>query len=715
MAIRRYLRKIKHLSPHEAWVRSRGIVRQLSERRMWKQNQRQAETCQVPDSVIDFEMLTCFLSGCTTEHFEVAKRQSVEVNATAILSGRWKVLGHDFDLAGDIDWHKDPRTDYRWKRKFYGDLPLYDLSDGVDVKYNWELGRQQYVAELARGWLLTHDERFAQRSREIILSWIDSNPLYEGVHWTSGLEVAMRSISWIWTLATLPEWNGWLEGDLAKVGESLAEHATYLEHHFSFYSSPYNHLVGEATALYLISLTLNKHPSSSRWGQVSRKVLSEHGPKQFYDDGFCVEQATGYHFYTLGFLSMAIIAARNGGEPLSELEPAVHRAFQAAIAFRRPDGRWPAIGDIDSARSIPVHHDDFWKFDSLCAVGAVLFDDHQLKIEASGPGEELYWLLGSQGVEAWRRLEGEKASHTRTVLHDSGYAIASDGNDWMLFDAGPIAAGLHADATPSVAHGHADTLQVLYYTGGKSLLHDSGMPFYGGDRQWVDYFRSPAAHNTIEIEGVDVARLAGKLAWSHVAQRPKLTAEFSKKIWLANGRMEWKGVVLHRHVLCLPGEGLWIADYIETDKPREVTWYWQLPAADSQTAGSDSADSCLFEIGESRFSVRSSAAQLQTEFRSPNSSDPKAWRCQDYGVKEVSQQLTARQQVRNRSLVLSSFGRTAFTVRVETGGMSTQDESFTDAFAHNRQTLEGMTWTVSAANAAYTKTNISSPIESETA
>ena len=59
--------------------------------------------------------------------------------------------------------------------------------------------------------------------------------------------------------------------------------------------------------------------------------------------------------------------------------------------------------------------------------------------------------------------DNSSSGFSYTVLKDAGYAIAQKEGDWLLFDAGPIAAGLHSDATPSAAHGHADTLQVLYW------------------------------------------------------------------------------------------------------------------------------------------------------------------------------------------------------------------------------------------------------------
>ena len=143
--------------------------------------------------------------------------------------------------------------------------------------------------------------------------------------------------------------------------------------------------------------------------------------------------------------------------------------------------------------------------------------------------------------------------------------MATDGNDWLLFDAGPIADGLHADATPSTAHGHLDTLQVLYFAGGRDMLIDPGMPNYFGDREWVRHFRSAAAHNTIEIEGVSLAKDVGRLEWSLVANRPRLQANFNDDARLASGRVVldaqgtvWSSrVVLERNLLCLPGRGLW--------------------------------------------------------------------------------------------------------------------------------------------------------------
>jgi len=513
------IRKLRKMSAGEIGCRLRGEWRRRQERRRY----RRGCCCGAEDWAATGRLrlasgrlcrtATALVPG--TQEKELAKLRaerpdvfddlasSARRRAEAVFSGNWPLLGHPIDLRSDVDWHRDPRTGRRWPNEFYADLALSDSAAGVDVKFVWELGRQQYLVELARGWFLGGDERYAERSKELMLDFVRNNPLYEGIHWTSALEVAMRAISWLWTLATLARWEGWQDDDLCRIATSLQEHAQYLEHHFSFYSSPYNHLIGEATGLYLIASTLSELEESARWKEAARRVLIEHGPRQFYDDGFCVEQATGYHFYTLGFLALAIAAARAEGARLDELEPVVHRAFRTGAALEQPDGRWPAIGDVDSARSIPVFHEDFWDFRSLCSLGAALFDDGDLKVDGAEPGEELYWLLGCEGVESWTRLPTAEPNR-RAVLADSGYAVARRDGDWLLFDAGPIAHGLHPDGTPSTAHGHADALQVLYFSEGHAgpdrfghsvlqrrrrvdrALPRAGGPQYAGDRRGSD-------------------------------------------------------------------------------------------------------------------------------------------------------------------------------------------------------------------------------------
>ncbi|MBX3437999.1 MAG: alginate lyase family protein [Planctomycetaceae bacterium] len=679
MSLLKTIQKARKASAREIRCRLRAVLRQRVERRLAARGRNGSplaghgrqllESCSSLLAGAKPSELQRLVEAHPAHHLGFAAH--AEAKGAAIIGGSWEMLGCEFDVSGAIDWHRDPRTGHQFPCVFYADVPRHQAADdGIDVKYVWELGRQQFVAELARSWQFTRDERFARQAQRLISSWIEQNPIYDGVHWTSGLEVAVRAISWIWTLAALADWSGWREGDLDRIAASLVDHATYLEHHFSYFSSPYNHLVGEATGLYLIAQALRHLPTAGGWRDKARDVLEEHGPKQFDRDGFCVEQATGYHYFTLGFLSLAIVAARQNRTPLTRCERSAHQAFRTGILFQQPNGRWPAIGDVDSARAIPVHHEDFWDFNSLCSLGAVLFDDPQLKRPGMACGEELYWLLGCDGIDHWDALKTTSADHF-TCLPDAGYVVARQGGDWLCFDSGPIAHGLHADATPSTAHGHLDTLQVLYAHAGAPVLIDPGMPFYFGERDWVRHFRDAAAHNTLAVEGVSFARDAGRLAWSHATTPAPIEGREIDGLWFARGTAKWReGVVVERNVLVWPGEGLWIADRIRSTSPRRVEWCWQLPAA--KIVQLESIDPAAYRIvgTATDMAFRSAGPALVTVMTQGKVGSPVGWNCDGYGSRSPGVAVNVSQSDATDALLLSEFKTSTCDVSVVMDGRS---------------------------------------------
>ena len=525
--------------------------------------------------------------------FQMMADRSVE-RGQLILLGQYALLGKTPRIAPDIDWHRDPDTGYTWSRDIFTKVAYHKSPEHVDFKNVWELGRQQYVVELSRSWLLTGDERHGVMARDMMLSWIEQNPFCKGIHWTSGLEVGMRAISWIWTLANLHDFSGWNKIQLRKVVTSLGQHALYLENHFSFYSSPYNHVIGEATGLRLVAEVLKGVSAAGRWKKRSEQVLMEFAPKQFYQDGFCVEQAMGYHYYTLGFLLMAELVADGASSSGLDLKQTLRDGFGAGLCFRQPNGLWPAIGDVDSAQAIPVARESYWNFSPTHCLAAVLLKDSALanwqgNVADSKPGkgkyssvddwggEELYWLTGCDGIEEYlEHCPDNISGENKKTLPDSGYFVAGNSEEQLIFDSGPISHGLHADSTPSAAHGHADTLQVLYQFGGQPVLIDSGMPHYAGCSSRAAHFRSPQAHNTVAVDGAELVRSRGVLDWSNEVDTPVLRTGGSEKFWVASGRVSWPNCSIERDLLGIPGGGLWIVDSLESKSSQHASWYWQL-------------------------------------------------------------------------------------------------------------------------------------------
>ena len=125
--------------------------------------------------------------------------------AECIAAGKYELLGKQVSVTPSMDWHADPSTGHTWSKDFFGRVSYHKIPEHVDFKDIWELGRQQYVVELSRSWLMAGDASHGELARDMMLSWIDGNPFCHGIHWTSGLEVGVRAISWILSLIHISE------------------------------------------------------------------------------------------------------------------------------------------------------------------------------------------------------------------------------------------------------------------------------------------------------------------------------------------------------------------------------------------------------------------------------------------------------------------------------------------------------------------------------
>ena len=120
--------------------------------------------------------------------------------ADRILAGRYDLLGYRDLAPGDPpDWHHDPVHGRGAPRVFWDAVPYLDPACG-DHKITWELNRHQYFLALGRAHALTGDRRYYAAFVRHLGDWIGQNPPLLGTNWASMLELAFRSLSWIWAL-----------------------------------------------------------------------------------------------------------------------------------------------------------------------------------------------------------------------------------------------------------------------------------------------------------------------------------------------------------------------------------------------------------------------------------------------------------------------------------------------------------------------------------
>jgi hypothetical protein len=426
-----------------------------------------------------------------------------------------------------------------------------------DVKYVWELNRHQFLVDLAKVAFLQRSQRHASALHGLLQSWQAWVPYATGAPWACALEPAFRAWSWMWAYRLvraadlLPDQVHleWLAG--------FYDHGRFLYRHLERYSSPYNHLIGEAAALFALGIMFPEFRASDAWRRRGQRVLESTVGEQFHPDGGSVEQSTFYHHATLGFYMLsAILAARNQMAFSPDVVKAIERGIEFSMALAQPDGRVPSIGGADDGKPLRLEHLPFWDFRPYQAIGAVMFSRPDFKAAAGRFYEDALWVLGSDGATAFDGLPSHPPPASR-ALPASGYWVLrsewSKDADYVCFDCGPQAAGLSRGTIPSAAHGHSDCLSVIVALAGRPVLVDPGFFCYNGEPEWEVHFRKTGAHNTLTIDGQDQARHVAKMAWTHT-----YSARFDG--WSDEGRLAWArgshdgfarghdGVIHHRTV-----------------------------------------------------------------------------------------------------------------------------------------------------------------------
>jgi len=555
-------------------------------------------------------------------------------------------LGIQVRYDGRVRWNADPVSGKEWPNGFYADVPIFSGDVGYgDVKHVWELNRHQYFAHLGKAYWLTGDSKYALKFFELVADWIKENPYNTGVNWSSTLELAYRVFAWLWAYFFCldvidPDTN-------MEILKSLYQHGRYIERHLSFYTSPYNHLIGEATALFMLGMLFPEFKHAKRWKEKGWKVLEDQIENQFHRDGGTVEQATFYHHATLGFyLIAAQLKKRNGEEVPEKIWSYIERATEFSMYMMKSDGTLPKIGDSDDAHPLILGHAPLWDFRNFLSIGAVLFKRRDMKMLSGKFWEDAFWLLGIEGYKAYESLKACEPGETSKAFPESGYYIMRSGWDkdahYLCFDCGEHAGGVFRDATPSAAHGHADFLSFILSAFGKPVLADSGFYIYNGDREWCDYFHRTQAHNTIVIDGEDQSNHLGGMKWNYVAQAKcggwLSTPEFDYVVGSHDGYVRRSGVIHRRTIYFFKNPVRWvIIDRLEGEGEHLVESYFHFaPDVDVELdLNTGMVSMMLSSAGEFKKLTLKPIPNVwnSIELRKAEDSSPFGWIGQSYGMK----------------------------------------------------------------------------------
>ena len=479
--------------------------------------------------------------------------------ADDICRHRFRLLGYDgLDYGNEIDWHVDRVHGKRAPLKPWFQIPFLNFEVVGDHKVTWELNRHQHLVTLAKAWLLSGEERYVSGLIKQWRSWTVANPYPLGINWGSTLEVAFRSLSWIWVdqLLATGERRPTLK-DGSEVAEfrsdliqGLALHGRYIERFLSTYFSPNTHLLGEAVALFFLGTLYPQIPRAARWQETGRKTILREAERQVRADGVYFEQSLYYHIYALDFfLHARILAARNGVGTPAAFDDVLRRMLTVVETLSQA-GAAEGFGDDDGGRVFNSRRNRTGHMTDPLALGASLYGREACL--TARLTEESVWLFGQQAIDSCAPATTEAPNDLRsTAFPDGGLYVLADRDPFrqqLVVDAGPQGVGRSG-------HGHADALSLRLTIHGQRWLVDAGSGVYiSADGSERDSFRGTAAHNTLLVDRVDQAIPDGPFAWASI---PTVQAEswvagksFTYFVGSHDGYARLADPVIHqRHVL----------------------------------------------------------------------------------------------------------------------------------------------------------------------
>lgn len=404
-----------------------------------------------------------------------------------------------------------------------------------DVEWLYALNRHTIFLTFAKAWQFTGDKKYPRALCAWLEDWIDRTPLCaesEENTWRS-LEAGLRCEYWLRALCLVRKAGVISEALEKKVDECLWLHADYLLRKNGAFHRMSNWGILQNHGLFLLGVWYGRDD----WIRQAIERLDDEFRCQTMGDGSHREQSPLYHCEVLHCgLDTLLVAGQNGIVLPEGLVDAVRRMCHALLAMMTPSGTLVCQSDSDAVDAR-----------DLLAQGALLFEDGVLAEGAGGLFEETYWDFGVQAQAAYEALP-RKSAPLSMALPDSGNYMLRAGHAagaaWVHFHCGSMGGG----------HGHADQLHLDAGVQGEVVLTDTGRYTYvEGEIRRV--LKSPAAHNTLIVDGKPFTQYAGTWGWKNLAWYQQLPHFFSTAASCVGGTHLGYldlGIVTSRKVVWLP-------------------------------------------------------------------------------------------------------------------------------------------------------------------
>jgi hypothetical protein len=463
-----------------------------------------------------------------------------------------------------------------WTAYERGEPIAVEGADG-DIKWIWEPGRLGWAYTLGRAYLISRDERYAAAFWHWIEIFLEANPPYQGPHWASAQEVALRLVALTFGWQVFGATGGDHPQRARSLAQAVAVHAQRIPPTLVYARAQNNnHLLSEAAGLYTAGLFLPTHPAAARWRKLGWRWFNQAIQEQVASDGGYGQHSTSYHRLMLQIaLWVSFLAEKQGQALPGETRERLAAATGWLLKLLDPEsGCVPNLGPNDGAYILPLTVCPHSDYRPVLQAAAIAFLGKRPFGEDSWD-EMGIWLGGKQAAMIQRpALDWE----TRDAEQTPHLLRSPDGASWAYLRAARFIG----------RPGHADQLHLDLWWRGMNVAQDAGTYSYNVAPPWENSLARSDVHNTVVLNGQDQMRRAGRFLYLDWAQAEVLQSDkgqdgFGQRISARHDGYRRIGVWHQRDVVVSAGGDWEISDTIYPmrspgpEAPVTACLHWLLP------------------------------------------------------------------------------------------------------------------------------------------
>lgn len=350
------------------------------------------------------------------------------------------------------------------------------LSNFEDIKIIWEYNRLQFLLPISINYLITNDKKYKNLITDILDCWVDNNEFEYSLNWNSNLEVSIRAINISLTLLLLND--DYLNNKYANLLYLHVKHI-YSDINYSNKCIPNNHVIGEATALLMLSRIIDIK-DNKKWYKRSIKILNKY-IDIIDDNGVSIENSFSYQFFVtkMYILSLCFIEDQ---ELFNKLSNKINKSlnvlkycFDGDICLNYGDNDDGFLYSISNNYNLSRDINQYYN----------LFTNDEKTIETNLYINLLKILNPNKNIISFNKNK-QKYIYTKKIF------IYKNNGIILFFNAKNIR-----------GHAHNDSLAINLIVNGKEIIMDSGTYSYNISKSDREYYKSRDAHSTILFENIN--------------------------------------------------------------------------------------------------------------------------------------------------------------------------------------------------------------------